>query len=77
MAKRWASSWIRVISWKPSELRVDGNLHIMKIESSGPVIVILYHAADRNVQAQLVQHLQRNIHLAPSAVHHDQIRETW
>jgi len=30
-------------------MAVDGDLNIIIVESPGPVIVILYHAADRNV----------------------------
>ena len=31
-------------------MAVDGDLNIIIVESPGPVIVILYHAADRNVK---------------------------
>ena len=39
------------------------------------MVVILYHAADRNFQIQPVQDPQGHIHLAPAAVHHDEIRK--
>ena len=33
----------------PILIVVDRQLHIVKIKSSRPMVVILYHAADRNV----------------------------
>ena len=56
-------------------MAVDGDLHILKIQPSGPMAVILHHAADRDVQTQFPKHLKGYVHLAPAAVHHDQIRE--
>ena len=49
--------------------------NVMVIQASGPVVVILDHAADRNVNSQFFQYRQRNIHLSAAAVHEDQIRE--
>ena len=37
--------------------------------------IIFYHAAHRNRNPQLIQHLEGNIHLSSSSVHHDQVRE--
>ena len=39
------------------------------------MVVILDHAADRNVDSQFFQYGQRNIHLSATAVHQNQIRE--
>ena len=39
------------------------------------MVVILDHAADRNVDFQFFQYGQRNIHLSATAVHQNQIRE--
>ena len=52
-------------------MAVDGDLNIIIVESPGPVIVILYHAADRNVKLQFAQHTQRDVHLSAAAVHED------
>lgn len=56
-------------------MAVDGDLNIIIVESPGPVIVILYHAADRNVKLQFAQHTQRDVHLSAAAVHEDQVWE--
>ena len=61
---------------EPLAVPVDGNLFIIVIQPSGPVLIILYHTADRYLQIQLAQYLQRNVDLSPAAVHHDQIRKT-
>ena len=47
----------------------------MIIQTSGTVIVILDHTADRNVDSQFFQYGQRDIHLSAATVHEDQIRE--
>ena len=39
------------------------------------MVVILHHAADRDLKPQLLQHLKGYVDLSPSAVHHQQIRE--
>ena len=46
----------------------------MIIQTSGTVVVILDHTADRNVDSQFFQYGQGNIHLSTAAVHEDQIR---
>ena len=38
--------------------------------------VILHHAANRNRKPQLLHHLQSNIHLTLSAIHHQKIRKS-
>ena len=40
------------------------------------MIIILYHAADRNFQAQFPQNLQSNVYLSTTAIHHQEIRKT-
>jgi len=47
---------------------------IVKIQTSGSVVVILYHAADRNVQMQLVKNLQSNVDLSLTTIHHKDVR---
>ena len=54
---------------------VYGKLQVIIIQSSGAVIVIFYHAADRDGKPQLLQHRQGRVHLAPAPVHHQQIRK--
>ena len=54
---------------------VDRKFDIMIIQTSGTVVVILDHTADRNVDSQFFQYGQCNIHLSAAAVHEDQIRE--
>ena len=54
---------------------IDRKLDIMIIQTSGTVVVILDHTADRNVDFQFFQYGQGNIHLSAAAVHKDQIRE--
>ena len=54
---------------------VNGDLHILVIEAPGPVVIVLDHATDRDGEPQTLQDLQGHVYLAPSAVHHDQIRE--
>ena len=54
---------------------VNGNFHIVEIQSPCTVIVILDHTADWNIQSQFFQHLQTDIYLAASAIHHNDIRE--
>ena len=54
---------------------VDRKFDIVIIQTSGTMVVILDHTADRNVDSQFFQYGQRNIHLSAAAVHEDQIRE--
>ena len=60
---------------EPLRVGVNRQLDIPKIESPGPVVVILDHSADRDRQPQLPQNILRDVHLPASAIHHDQIRE--
>ena len=55
---------------------IDGNLNIIIIQPSRPVMVILDHAADGNGKLKLRKHFQGDIHLSSSAVHHQKIRES-
>ncbi len=43
---------------------VNGDLYIIIIKSSGPVVIILYHTAHRNGKPQLIKDLQGNIYLS-------------
>ena len=52
---------------------VDRKFHVVKIQPSGAVIVVLYHSADRNIQSQFLQDRGGNIDLPPAAVHHDEV----
>ena len=54
---------------------VDGNLLIPIVQSAGVVVIILDHAADRNIQPQIRQHLLCHMHLTFTAIHHDHIRK--
>ena len=54
---------------------VNGNFLIIKIQSSGSMMIILYHTAHRNRQFQFIQHFQCNIDLPLSTIHQDQIRK--
>ena len=55
---------------------VDGSLHIVEIHPSCAVVVILYHAAYRNVNSKLAKNLQGNVYLAPASIHQDQVRKS-
>ena len=46
-----------VYQLKSFRARVDGNLHILIIKTSGPMIVVLHHTADRNIHLQLGKYL--------------------
>ena len=51
---------------------VDGDLLVVKIQPSCAVMVVLDHAADRNVEPQLVQHFQgdiENLLVSTSLIH--------
>ena len=39
------------------------------------MVIILYHATDRNRQLQLLKDSQRDIYLPTSAIHHDHVRK--
>ena len=52
---------------------IDGDLLIVKIQPSCPVMIILDHAADRDIQMEFLQHFQRDVDLALSAVHHNHV----
>ena len=54
---------------------VNRQLDILEVKSPCSVVVILDHSAYRDRQLQLSQNILRNVHLAASAIHHDQIRE--
>ena len=55
-------------------VRVDRDFHVVVVEAACAVEIILYHTADRNVDAELLQHPKRDVDLAAAAVHQDQIR---
>ncbi len=57
-------------------MRIDRQLHILKINAPCPVIIVLHHAADRDIDPQRIQHLKGDVYLPSSAVHHDQVRKT-
>ena len=61
--------------FKSFRARIYGDLHIMIIQPSGAVVVILHHAADGNIQMQFVKHLQCNVDLSSAAIHQKQIRK--
>ena len=50
---------------------VNGQLLVLIVEPTGPVIVVLDHAADRNGKSQILKHLQSDIYLSFAAVHQD------
>ena len=54
---------------------VDRNFHVSEIQTPRAVLVVLYHTADRNRKIHFFKHLKRNVNLAASAVHHDQVRQ--
>ena len=54
---------------------VDGQFHIVVIKASGAVVVVFNHAADRNMDVQLLKHREGYVDLTPAAVHHQYIRE--
>ena len=56
-------------------MRVDRQFDIMEVKPPGPVVVILDHAADRDLQSKLFHNAFRDVHLPPASVHHDQVRE--
>ena len=60
---------------KALAVSINGNFFILEIQSSGAVLVVLYHTAYRNGKLQFVQHRQGNVYLSSSTVHHNQIRE--
>ena len=57
-------------------MRVYGQLLIPEIKASGPVAVVLYHAADTDGKPQLPEHLLCDVHLSLSAVHQQKIRKS-
>ena len=54
---------------------VDRDFHVSEIQTPRAVLVVLYHTADRNRKIHFFKHLKRNVDLAASAVHHDQVRQ--
>ena len=42
---------------------VNRNLHIVEIQASRPMMIILDHTADRDAYPKLIQHLQSDIYL--------------
>ena len=54
---------------------VDGHLCVAVPQCPGPVPVVLDHAADRDIQIQLLQDPEGDVDLPAAAVHHDQIRQ--
>ena len=60
---------------EPFGVTVNGNLHIIIVESPGSVVIILHHTADRYGKPQLIKDLQGNVYLSSAAVHHDQVRK--
>ena len=54
---------------------VDRQFFVVEKKSAGAVAVILDHPADRDLEAELIQHRGGDIDLAPAAVHQDKIRE--
>ena len=56
-------------------IRGNGDLHIVIVKPPGSVPVILNHAGHRHMYSQFVQNLQGYIHLSPSSVHEEEIRQ--
>ena len=54
---------------------IDWQLYIVKIQSPGPVVVVLDHAANRYIKSQSIQDLKCDIYLTSSAVHKKEIGE--
>ena len=54
---------------------VNGDLHIVEIQASRPMMIVLDHTADRYAYPKLIQHLQSDIYLPSSTIHQDQIRK--
>ena len=54
---------------------VNQDLFILIIKSPRIMVIILHHTTDRNIKLQFLKHLQCNIHLTLTTIHHQQIRK--
>ena len=59
---------------KAFTVRIYGQFHVIVIQSSGPVVVVLYHTADRDIEFQFLKYLERYIYLSFSSVHQKYVR---
>ena len=49
------------------------NLLVIVVKSPCSVVVILYHAAHRNVQTEISENLKSDVNLSSASVHHEDI----
>ena len=47
---------------------------VVVVKTSGPVVVILYHATYRDIYVKIIEYLKGNVHLTFTTIHHKDIR---
>ena len=49
-------------------MRINGQFCLLIVKASCPMVIILHHAAYRDIQMHLIKHLQRHINLPFAAI---------